>query len=101
MESVAAVESVADTVSEMTDGESIISHEDAEIVDMDDVISEPDFPGMVEISLILTLLGRRTEVACPLQKSTSATSKKTSKWKTTRSTCQFPCVWMPSLILLL
>jgi len=44
LESVAAVESVADTVSEMTDDESRISHDEADFVDVDDVISEPDFP---------------------------------------------------------
>jgi hypothetical protein len=45
------VESVADTVSELTDEEGRISHDETEFVDVDDVISEPDFPtGMKSIS---------------------------------------------------
>ncbi|KIW00691.1 hypothetical protein, variant 1 [Verruconis gallopava] len=44
LESVAAVESVADTVSEVADDESGVSHDEADFIDVDDVISEPDFP---------------------------------------------------------
>jgi hypothetical protein len=46
LESVAAVESVADTASDMNDNESMISHDEGELIDFDDVTSELDFPGM-------------------------------------------------------
>jgi hypothetical protein len=44
LDSVAAVESVADTVSEMSYDGGRVSHDEAEFIDVDDVISEPDFP---------------------------------------------------------
>lgn len=47
LDSVAAVESVADTASE---ADSRMSYDEAEFIDVDDVISEPDFPGMENIS---------------------------------------------------
>ena len=46
LESIAAVESVADTMSEMTDDISVISHDEPEFVDYDDVISDSEYPGM-------------------------------------------------------
>jgi hypothetical protein len=46
------VESVADTVSETTDDEWRMSHEEPDFIDVDDVISEPDFPAGMEEYLL-------------------------------------------------
>jgi len=46
VESVAAVESIADTASEA--GESIKSNGEPELIDLDDVISDPDYPAFLD-----------------------------------------------------
>jgi hypothetical protein len=90
LESVAAVESVADTMSEMTDEDGRISHDEGEFVDFDDVISEPDFPGMAQISFDSNSFDRRRGAAHRPRRLPSVISKMMLWRETIPSTCQFP-----------
>lgn len=86
LESVAAVESIADTVSEFgTEGDTHSLFHDEELIDRDEVIEDPDYAGMPSRLFLLTETPRKNNKRSKQKRSRLRLSRRRSQHRSQRS----------------